>query len=117
MSTEQEWEKAAKGTGRREYFWGNAFDKTKCNSNESGIGATMPVTKYPRGISPEGCFDMAGNVWEWSANWYDQPNNQRVIRGGSWADTRADLRLAYRLWGTPTSRLAYVGVRCAQDAP
>lgn len=66
LPTEKQWERAARGTDGREYPWGDKFDSEKCNIYESGKGATTPVYKYDNGVSPEGCYDMAGNVWEWT---------------------------------------------------
>jgi formylglycine-generating enzyme required for sulfatase activity len=111
LPSEKEWERAARGTHGGVYPWGDEFDREKCNTSESLIGQTTPVTKYPNGISPEGCYDMAGNVREWTASHYDK--DTYVLRGGSWYDFLEDARCAYRGWYNPDFRLRHAGFRCA----
>jgi formylglycine-generating enzyme required for sulfatase activity len=66
LPSAHQWEKAARGTDGLKYPWGNEFKKEYCNSNENGLGHTTEVTTYKQGKSPYGCYDMAGNVWEWT---------------------------------------------------
>jgi len=67
LPTAAQWEKAARGPKGRVYPWGSDPTAAKCNTAESGIGGTTPVTRYQSGVSPYGVFDLCGNVWEWCA--------------------------------------------------
>lgn len=136
LPTEAEWEKAAswdaKTQEKRLYPWGNNAPHSKLCNHNTLVGHTTPVNAYPEGQSAYGCYDMLGNVWEWTASWFSaypkfQPypyrgysqtyfdNQHRVLRGGSWATRRWGLRTSFRNWYHPDVRQILVGFRCARS--
>jgi formylglycine-generating enzyme required for sulfatase activity len=132
LPTEQEWEKSARGSDGREFPWGKGYRPGAANINEKWGDAgpnylehTSAVGIYPQDASTYGVMDLAGNVWEWCLNKYEQTeaiaiddsSDTRVLRGGSWSYNPAGARSASRYGNGPDIRGSLVGFRVLCSGP
>ncbi|MGE5154368.1 MAG: SUMF1/EgtB/PvdO family nonheme iron enzyme [Bdellovibrio bacteriovorus] len=124
LPDEWEWQWAAQSARPGfVYPWGRDWRDGHANTEEAGLGRVTAVGLLPHGLSLQGAYDLAGNVWEWCRNRYDQPrvtvadtSSPRVLRGGSWRVNRGFARADFRLEGLPEDRMAGSGFRLVCEA-
>jgi formylglycine-generating enzyme required for sulfatase activity len=121
LPTRAEWEATARNKHGQEYPWGATdFDPACANTEESNLGQTTPVDMYPAGRTPDGVWDMAGNVIEWTADRHEEAKDRAWLKGGSWYSDKDyakssaavvwhiwagwDLNLGFRVVVVPLSR-------------
>jgi len=135
LPSEAEWEKAASWDATNQtyriYPWGEEQPNGSLCNHGNNIANTSPVDAFPKGASAAGCWDMLGNVWEWTASTFDAypgfesypyrgysqvyfDGEHRVLKGGSWATFPQALRSSFRNWYYPGVRQIIAGFRCAK---
>jgi len=132
LPTEAQWEYAAAGPDSRRYPWGDDWDGDRLcwPGNKGPGGMTFPVGSFPSGASWCGALDMAGNVWEWCADWYDKlyyddsplrdplgpdSGSRRVLRGGGWRSFADLCRCAFRFYNSPAYSRVCFGFRVCSN--
>jgi len=111
IPTEAQWEKAGRGTDGRWWAWGQEFLPNCCNSREYNLQLTSEIGIFDRGVSPYGCYDMCGNVWEMcEGEWL---NDALPMRGGCFLGSATFVRVTCR-WTPedPANGAQWLGFRC-----
>lgn len=116
LPNEAQWEKAGRGTDGRLWAWGNEFLPERCNSREYDQGCTSEIALFSEGVSPYGCYDMCGNVWEMcEGTWLE---DHPPMRGGCFLGSATFVRVTCR-WTPedPVEGAHWLGFRCVKTIP
>ena len=111
LPTESQWEKAGRGTDGRWWAWGNEYKLNRCNNSDHQLNRTSDIGLFDEGVSPYGCYDMCGNVWEMcEGKWID---NYLPMRGGCFLGSATFVRITCR-WTPedPVNGADWLGFRC-----
>lgn len=117
LPTEAEWEYVAGEGGKRTFPWGNEkVTPEYANYDETKISRTTAVCSFPKGETPDGIYDLAGNVWEWCADHNKRKEKIRIIKGGSFGLPEDSITVNSRLEFNPNLRVANIGFRLVREA-
>ena len=132
LSTEAQWEAAARGLEARSYAYGGNYDSARCNTFETHIRRTTPIGIFPSGKTPQGVTDLTGNTWDWTRSAYQSypykadagrenliatDDTRRVCRGSSWLHLQALAQASYRFLHFPNARSYDLGFRIVCNSP